>query len=123
MLPNRFPDVGEQRSTTRWMQACGFLWRPINTSFTPRIRFLKETLLPAMADILDWHQSGTRYGIHMASDGLLAAGNLEVQLTWMDARIGDWVVTPRNGKAVEVNALWYKRSGHLCQLVADDRPQ
>ena len=60
-----------------------------------------------MAEILDWHQRGTRYGIHMESDGLLAAGEAGVQLTWMDAKIGDWVVTPRSGKAVEINALWY----------------
>jgi predicted glycogen debranching enzyme len=70
-----------------------------------------------MADILDWHQRGTRYGIHMASDGLLAAGEPGVQLTWMDARIGDWVVTPRSGKAVEINALWYNALAIYVQLL------
>jgi predicted glycogen debranching enzyme len=57
--------------------------------------------------VIDWHIKGTRHGIRLDSeDGLLQAGEPGVQLTWMDARIGDWVVTPRHGKPVEVNALW-----------------
>jgi hypothetical protein len=57
--------------------------------------------------VIDWHLRGTRHGIHVdPEDGLLLAGEPGVQLTWMDARIGDWVVTPRHGKPVEVNALW-----------------
>jgi 4-alpha-glucanotransferase len=61
-----------------------------------------------LADIVDWHVRGTRYGIGVdAADGLLRAGEPGVQLTWMDAKVGDWVVTPRIGKPVEVNALWY----------------
>jgi glycogen debranching enzyme len=68
---------------------------------------LKE-LFPVLESILAWHRAGTRYGIHVdPADGLLASGELGVQLTWMDARVGDWVVTPRTGKAVDVNALWY----------------
>jgi predicted glycogen debranching enzyme len=58
-------------------------------------------------DILAWHERGTRHGIKLASDGLLQAGEPGVQLTWMDAKIGDWVVTPRIGKPVEIQALWY----------------
>jgi predicted glycogen debranching enzyme len=65
-------------------------------------------LYPAMQEIVDWHRRGTRYGIHVdPADGLLASGEEGVQLTWMDARVGDWVVTPRTGKVVEINALWY----------------
>src|SRR5581483_1129209 len=65
-------------------------------------------LFPVLEEIVDWHRRGTRYGIAMdPADGLLRAGEPGVQLTWMDAKIGDWVVTPRTGKAVEVNALWY----------------
>jgi predicted glycogen debranching enzyme len=64
-------------------------------------------LYPTLRDIVDWHLRGTRYGIGVdASDGLLRAGEPGVQLTWMDAKIGDWVVTPRIGKPVEINALW-----------------
>src|SRR5690606_27045568 len=69
---------------------------------------LAGELVPVLADIIDWHQRGTRYGIHVdPQDGLLYSGEEGVQLTWMDVKIGDWVVTPRTGKAVEINALWY----------------
>jgi predicted glycogen debranching enzyme len=69
---------------------------------------LLEELFPILADIITWHCRGTRYNIHLdATDGLLYAGETGVQLTWMDAKVGDWVVTPRIGKPIEVNALWY----------------
>lgn len=68
---------------------------------------LIEDLLPVLHDIMDWHVRGTRYDIHVDQDGLLMGGNPTVQLTWMDAKIDDWVVTPRSGKPVEINALWY----------------
>ena len=62
-------------------------------------------LYPTLTEIIDWHQRGTRYGIRVdPADGLLHAGEPGVQLTWMDAKIGDWVVTPRIGKPVEINA-------------------
>lgn len=65
-------------------------------------------LLPALLQIIERHLAGTRYGIGVdPADGLLRAGEPGVQLTWMDAKIGDWVVTPRIGKPVEINALWY----------------
>ena len=108
MLPNRFPDAGE---TPEYNTVDATLWFFVAAYkyylYTQDQSFLEEILLPAMAEILDWHQRGTRYGIRMESDGLLAAGEPGVQLTWMDAKIGDWVVTPRSGKAVEINALWY----------------
>jgi len=56
---------------------------------------------------IDWHIKGTRYNIHTDTDGLIFAGQEGVQLTWMDAKVGDWVVTPRIGKPVEIQALWY----------------
>src|SRR5690348_8075185 len=60
-----------------------------------------------MADMVEAHVGGTRYNIHVdPADGLLYAGGPGVQLTWMDAKIDDWVVTPRTGKPVEINALW-----------------
>ena len=65
-------------------------------------------MFPVLAGIIDWHVKGTRYGIALdPQDGLLHAGERGVQITWMDAKIGDWVVTPRIGKPVEINALWF----------------
>ncbi|MGH9840424.1 MAG: amylo-alpha-1,6-glucosidase, partial [Blastocatellia bacterium] len=69
--------------------------------------FVRENLYPVFVEIINWHERGTRYRIHMDDDGLLYAGEPGVQLTWMDAKIGDWVVTPRTGKPVEIQALWY----------------
>jgi predicted glycogen debranching enzyme len=69
--------------------------------------FGRHSLYSVLADIISWHERGTRYGIRVDSDGLLCAGEPGVQLTWMDAKIGDWVVTPRHGKPVEIQALWY----------------
>ena len=71
---------------------------------SPRLR----EVFPVLSDMIEWHQKGTRYGIGVdPADGLLKAGVAGVQLTWMDAKVGDWVVTPRIGKPVEINALWY----------------
>jgi predicted glycogen debranching enzyme len=67
-----------------------------------------QLLLPTLTDIAEHHLRGTKFNIHVdPADGLLAQGQEGYQLTWMDAKIGDWVVTPRRGKAVEINALWY----------------
>jgi 4-alpha-glucanotransferase len=71
-------------------------------------------LFPVLEDIVRGYRRGTRYGIGEGpADGLVRAGEPGVQLTWMDAKIGDWVVTPRTGKAVEINALWYNA---LCAM-------
>src|ERR1700732_2907029 len=65
-------------------------------------------LLPQLQDIVAHHLRGTRFGIGVdPADGLPRQGQEGYQLTWMDAKVGDWVVTPRRGKAVEINALWY----------------
>jgi predicted glycogen debranching enzyme len=69
--------------------------------------FVRITLYDILRDIIEWHVRGTRYGIRVDTDGLLNAGEAGVQLTWMDAKVGDWVVTPRRGKPVEIQALWY----------------
>jgi predicted glycogen debranching enzyme len=108
MLPNRFPDAGEAPEyntvdATLWYVEAIRAYHEATTDDG----LLKE-LFPVLESIVAWHRAGTRYGIHEdPADGLLASGEPGVQLTWMDARIGDWVVTPRIGKAVEVNALWY----------------
>src|SRR5438067_177795 len=68
----------------------------------------RRRLLPVFQDILEAYQRGTRFHIGMdPKDGLMRQGQEGYQLTWMDAKVGDWVVTPRRGKAVEINALWY----------------
>ncbi|HYP53941.1 MAG TPA: amylo-alpha-1,6-glucosidase, partial [Pyrinomonadaceae bacterium] len=75
--------------------------------YTDDYEFVRQNLYATLAEIIDWHERGTRYGIRVEEDGLLASGVPGVQLTWMDAKVGDWVVTPRAGKAVEIQALWY----------------
>src|SRR5207248_6328414 len=82
---------------------------------------LANELLPVLRSIVDWHVRGTRYGIGVdPADGLLRAGQAGVQLTWMDAKVGDWVVTPRIGKAVELNALWYNVLRTLAAFLGSD---
>lgn len=108
MLPNRFPDRGEPPvynniDATLWFFVAAYKYMLATGDET----FLANTLMPAMHDILQWHDEGTRFNIHTAKDGLLFGGEEGIQLTWMDAKADDWVVTPRIGKPVEVNALWY----------------
>jgi predicted glycogen debranching enzyme len=69
--------------------------------------FLQDELYPIFADIIEWHVRGTRFGIRMEDNGLLHAGEPGVQLTWMDAKVGDRVITPRTGKPIEIQALWH----------------
>src|SRR5438128_2104700 len=108
MLPNRFPDAGE---TPEYNTIDATLWffEAVRSllHYTSDYSFVGARLYPVLADIIEWHVRGTRYGIRMDADGLIASSDPNVQLTWMDAKIGDWVVTPRNGKAVEIQALWY----------------
>jgi len=108
MIPNRFPDMGEQ---PEYNNVDGTLWYFIAAynyvKYSGDFDFIKKELYEKLKDIIDWHIRGTRYHIKMDEDGLLFAGEEGVQLTWMDAKIGDWVVTPRMGKPVEINALWY----------------
>ncbi len=109
MLPNRFPDAGEVPEYNT-VDATLWYFEAIRAYYTAtKDAELLSELFPVLAEIIDWHVRGTRYKIRLdASDGLLYAGEAGVQLTWMDAKVGDWVVTPRIGKPIEVNALWYK---------------
>ncbi|MBI3473364.1 MAG: glycogen debranching enzyme family protein [Candidatus Solibacter usitatus] len=104
MLPNRFPDAGEAPEYNTVDAALWFFEaaRAVNDP-----EFVQQELYAVLESIVEWHVRGTRYGIRMDDDGLLVAGEAGVQLTWMDAKIGDWVVTPRHGKPVEIQALWY----------------
>ena len=108
MLSNRFPDAGEQPEyntvdATLWFFVAIYKY----LQATGDENFVRDELMPILRDIIAWHDRGTRYRIHVDTDGLLYAGEPGVQLTWMDAKVGDWVVTPRQGKVVEINALWY----------------
>jgi len=108
MLPNRFPDNGE---APEYNNADGTLWYFIAVykylQASGDKAFVLKEILPVLTDITDRHFKGTRFNIHVTEDGLLYAGEKGQQLTWMDARIGNWVVTPRMGKPVEIQALWY----------------
>jgi predicted glycogen debranching enzyme len=108
LIPNLFPEGADEGL---YHTADATLW-----FFHALDRYVKATgdqetltlLLPNLLDIVDHHMSGTRFGIHVdPADGLLSQGAEGYQLTWMDAKVGDWVVTPRRGKAVEINGLWY----------------
>ncbi len=108
MLPNRFPDVGEAPDYNT-VDATLWYFHAIHRHLlhTDDIT-LAEELYPTLVDIIDWHERGTRFDIHVdPEDGLLFAGEEGTQLTWMDAKVDDWVVTPRIGKPVEINALWH----------------
>src|SRR5262249_42339248 len=108
LIPNLFPE-GEKEG--KYNTADATLWY-----FHALHRYLEHTgeratlrlLLPKLLDIIEHHVHGTCFGIAMdSSDALLRQGQAGYALTWMDAKVGDWVVTPRRGKAVEINALWY----------------
>jgi predicted glycogen debranching enzyme len=107
MLPNNFPDAGGQPEYNT-VDAALWYFESIRQYYeATKDDVTLERLFPILAGILDAHVVGTRYNIHAdPADGLLHAGGPGVQLTWMDAKIGDWVVTPRVGKPVEINALW-----------------
>ena len=108
MLPNRFPDAGEEPEYNT-VDATLWFFEAIRAlaEHTNDYEFIRANFYAALTDIIDWHVRGTRYGIRVDSDGLLSAGEPGVQLTWMDAKVSDWVVTPRHGKPVEIQALWY----------------
>jgi predicted glycogen debranching enzyme len=108
MLPNRFPDAGEHPEYNT-VDATLWFFEAVRAllQYTGDYRFVRVNLYKVLADIIEWHVRGTRYEIRVDEDGLLASGEESVQLTWMDAKVGDRVVTPRRGKAVEIQALWY----------------
>ncbi|HET9627457.1 MAG TPA: amylo-alpha-1,6-glucosidase [Kofleriaceae bacterium] len=108
LVPNMFPE-GANEGLYHTADATLWFFHAIDRYVRASGDFrLRNQLLPALVDIIEHHQRGTRFGIHVdPRDGLLAQGAPGYQLTWMDAKAGDWVVTPRRGKAVEINALWY----------------
>lgn len=107
MLPNNFPDAGGNPEYNTVDAALWYFEAVRQYVGATRDTTTLQKLYPVLASMIDAHLAGTRYNIHVdSSDGLLYAGGPGIQLTWMDAKIGDWVVTPRTGKPVEVNALW-----------------
>lgn len=109
LLPNNFPDCAGSLPGYNTVDAT--LWYVLAIRSYDDVtgdRCLADDLLPVLREIVEWHRRGTRHGIKVdPADGLLRAGEPGVQLTWMDAKVGEWVVTPRTGKPVEINALWY----------------
>jgi len=107
MLPHNFPDAGGKPEYNT-VDATLWYFESIRQYFeATQDAVTLQKLFPVLAGMIDAHIAGTRYNIHVdPADGLLYAGAPGVQLTWMDAKIGDWVVTPRAGKPVEINALW-----------------
>lgn len=107
MLPNRFPDQGEEPEYNT-IDATLWLFVVLHEYFEQfgNHAFIAE-VFPLLQEILHAYRKGTRYNIHQTPEGLISGGEGLSQLTWMDARVGDYVVTPRHGCAVEINALWY----------------
>jgi predicted glycogen debranching enzyme len=122
LIPNMFPEGGNQghyntADATLWFFEA--LARYLETSHD---RTTLRSLLPKLLEIVDHHIRGTRFGIGVdPADGLLHQGAEGYQLTWMDAKVDDWVVTPRRGKAVEINALWYNALCWLEQWLRQER--
>jgi predicted glycogen debranching enzyme len=108
MLPNRFPDDGADPEyntvdAALWMFEAAYAY----LGQTDDWAFAQNTLYDPLAGIIEWYSRGTRFGIKVEADGLVHAGESGSQLTWMDAKVGDVVATPRQGKPVEIQALWY----------------
>lgn len=108
MLPNRFaePDAPLEYNT---VDAALWYFEAIRQygEYTHKWDFIKQNFYDVLKSIIEWYIKGTRYNIRMDVDGLIFCGQEGVQLTWMDAKVGDWVVTPRYGKPVEIQALWF----------------
>jgi predicted glycogen debranching enzyme len=120
MLPNRFPDAGESPEYNT-VDATLWFFEAVRAllQYTNDYQFVRANLYEVLQDIIAWHVRGTRYNIHVDDDGLLFSGEPGVQLTWMDAKVGDWVVTPRHGKPVEIQALWYSALRVMEQLARE----
>jgi predicted glycogen debranching enzyme len=122
LIPNLFPE-GAQDGLYHTADATLWFFHAVD-------RYLEHTgdratlrnLLPKLEEIIAWHRRGTRFGIRMdEGDGLLSQGSPHHPLTWMDAKCGDWIVTPRRGKAVDINALWFNALSLLGRWVSEER--
>jgi len=108
LVPNMFPDEGEEPAYNTvdaalwYIEAAGKF-----AEYTKDYMFIRDKIYFILKEIIEAYVKGTRFGIRMDKDYLITAGDENTQLTWMDAKVDDWVVTPRHGKSVEINALWY----------------
>ena len=120
MIPNRFDDYGNDPhynsiDASLWFVHAAFAF--LEASGDERI--FRKRLLPAIRYVMESYRKGTRFGIHADEDGLITGGDEHTQLTWMDAKRNGIVFTPRHGKAVEINALWYNNLRHLAEYYQD----
>jgi len=108
LIPNMFPDEGNEPPYNS-VDAPLWYFEAVNKyiNYTKDYDFVEENIYDGLMQIVNSFEKGTKFDIRMDDDYLITAGNEHTQLTWMDAKVGDWVVTPRHGKAVEINALWY----------------
>ena len=112
MLPNVFPNSSKDVPIYNTIDAALWYFYSVYkyleyTGGEEDYKFVEEKIYSGLEEIIAYYKKGTNFGIHMDEDGLIAGGSGMDQLTWMDVRVGDWVVTPRHGKPVEINALWY----------------
>src|SRR5262249_11347499 len=117
MLPNRFPDAGEVPEYNT-VDATLWFFEAVRSllDYTNDYGWVRTNLYALLSEIIAWHVKGTRHNIHVDTDGLLSSGEPGVQLTWMDVKVGDFLVTPRHGKPVEIQALWYNALRIMEQL-------
>ncbi|HTS28907.1 MAG TPA: amylo-alpha-1,6-glucosidase [Bryobacteraceae bacterium] len=122
LIPNMFPE-GRKEGLYHTADATLWFFHAINRyAEVTGDRTTLELLLPKLVDIIDHHIRGTLFGIGMDPvDGLLRQGQQSYQLTWMDAKVDNWVVTPRRGKAVEINALWYNALRLLARWLEEEK--
>jgi predicted glycogen debranching enzyme len=108
LIPNVFPD-GNNEPAYNTVDAALWFFEAVYKyiQYTSDWNFVKKEILSVLKRIISSYKEGTIFNIKMNKDFLISAGDENTQLTWMDAKVGDWVVTPRHGKAVEINALWY----------------
>ncbi|HBG27058.1 MAG: glycogen debranching protein [Planctomycetes bacterium GWF2_41_51] len=124
LIPNMFP---EQRKQGIYQTADATLWffHALDRYLTNvKDKLILRMLLPKLIDIIEAHFKGTLFGIAVdLEDGLLSQGQQGYHLTWMDAKCGDWIVTPRRGKAVEINALWYNALCVIIKFLKKEQPE
>jgi predicted glycogen debranching enzyme len=118
MLPNFFPEAGEAPEYNTADAALWYVEAAAAYVDATADRATLRMLWPSLQAVVAGYRDGTRYGILMDDDGAIVASAPGVQLTWMDAKVGDWVVTPRMGKPIEITALWYNALERIAQLAA-----
>ncbi len=124
LFPNMFPDTGDEPGYNT-VDAALWYFEAISkyVEYTGDTEFVMSKLYPSMHQIIEAYRTGTLHNIHMDIDGLIIAGDENTQLTWMDAKADNTVFTPRHGKAVEINALWYnslKVFVHMTEELGND---